>query len=360
MNRLGTTVVVATHNDALVARHPARALRLEHGRLVGDGRCACRGRSRICVRSACARRGFDDLGLRRALSDRLLPVLVAAMAFLAALALAGAVAAASLAAHWQEGAAAALTVQVPHPGEPRLRARRHPAAIASLGAAARIAPASRARAPLPADGIGRLAAALARHARPARSSLPLPAVIQVRLAGPGGRSRRAARRALAAVAPGTHRGKPWRLDAAADRAGAQPAGLRRARAAAGGAGGGGGDRGGDARRARGAARRDRDRAWARRHRRLHRRALRRPRPLLASIGRRDRGRGLAAGAAGARPASRPRSRAPEAAGPGSWPRPGATCPGSCGSRVPALPLAAAAIGWLTAQGTVRAWLRRLA
>ena len=27
MNRLGTTVVVATHNDALVGRHPARALR---------------------------------------------------------------------------------------------------------------------------------------------------------------------------------------------------------------------------------------------------------------------------------------------------------------------------------------------
>ena len=36
---------------------------------------------------------FDDLGLRRAISDRLLPLLVAAMAFLAALALAGAVAA---------------------------------------------------------------------------------------------------------------------------------------------------------------------------------------------------------------------------------------------------------------------------
>ncbi len=34
MNRLGTTVVVATHNDALVARHPAPALRLHHGRLV--------------------------------------------------------------------------------------------------------------------------------------------------------------------------------------------------------------------------------------------------------------------------------------------------------------------------------------
>ena len=36
MNRLGTTVVVATHNDAMVARHPARALRLSHGRLVSE------------------------------------------------------------------------------------------------------------------------------------------------------------------------------------------------------------------------------------------------------------------------------------------------------------------------------------
>ena len=35
LNRLGTTVVVATHNDALVARHPAAALRLENGRLAG-------------------------------------------------------------------------------------------------------------------------------------------------------------------------------------------------------------------------------------------------------------------------------------------------------------------------------------
>jgi cell division transport system ATP-binding protein len=35
LNRLGTTVVVATHNDALVGRHPAQVLRLSHGRLVG-------------------------------------------------------------------------------------------------------------------------------------------------------------------------------------------------------------------------------------------------------------------------------------------------------------------------------------
>ena len=61
---------------------------------------------------------FDELGLRRAMSDRLLPLLVAAMAFLAALAMAGWFGSAALARHWQEGAGAALTVQVPHADEP--------------------------------------------------------------------------------------------------------------------------------------------------------------------------------------------------------------------------------------------------
>ena len=36
LNRLGTTVLVATRDMALVARHPARALRLAQGRLVVD------------------------------------------------------------------------------------------------------------------------------------------------------------------------------------------------------------------------------------------------------------------------------------------------------------------------------------
>jgi len=62
--------------------------------------------------------GFDDLGLKRALADRMLPLLVAAMTFLAALALAGSAGAAALARHWQSGAAAALTVQVPSPSAP--------------------------------------------------------------------------------------------------------------------------------------------------------------------------------------------------------------------------------------------------
>jgi len=34
LNRLGTTVIVATHNESLVRRHPADALVLEEGRLV--------------------------------------------------------------------------------------------------------------------------------------------------------------------------------------------------------------------------------------------------------------------------------------------------------------------------------------
>src|SRR6476619_6067354 len=71
-------------------------------------------RSRPLLRPA----GFDELGLRRAISDRMLPLLVAAMAFLAALALAGWVGAASLARHWQQGAGSEVTVQVPRPGEP--------------------------------------------------------------------------------------------------------------------------------------------------------------------------------------------------------------------------------------------------
>ena len=36
MNRLGATVIVATHNDSLVARHPAHTLLLHEGQLVRD------------------------------------------------------------------------------------------------------------------------------------------------------------------------------------------------------------------------------------------------------------------------------------------------------------------------------------
>jgi cell division transport system permease protein len=64
----------------------------------------------------------DQLGLRAGVADRLLPTLVGAMSFLAALAIAGALAAATLASHWQGDTASALTVQVTDPADPAANA----------------------------------------------------------------------------------------------------------------------------------------------------------------------------------------------------------------------------------------------
>ena len=155
----------------------------------------CKMAGKIRLRPA----GFDDLGLRRALGDRMLPLLVAAMAFLAALALAGSVGAASLARHWQEGAGSALTVQVPQPA-----ARAGEAADARLQRVVAIlqgTPGIAAARPL-SD------AELTELLRPwlgsgaARLSLPLPAVIEVHLADAGPDLEALAAR-LEAAAPGT-------------------------------------------------------------------------------------------------------------------------------------------------------------
>jgi cell division transport system permease protein len=154
-----------------------------------------RFRSRRLLRPA----GFDELGLRRAIADRILPFLVAAMALLAALALAGWVGAASLARHWQQGAASALTVQVPQPREP-----------AAQGPGSRIdrvvkllvgTPGVTEARPLTDDELAELL-------RPwlgsgvERLALPLPAVIAVRLSDPELGLDPLARR-LDAAAPGT-------------------------------------------------------------------------------------------------------------------------------------------------------------
>ncbi|MCW3476996.1 cell division protein FtsX, partial [Limobrevibacterium gyesilva] len=142
---------------------------------------------------------FDDLGLRRGLGDRMLPLLVAAMAFLAALALAGSVGAASLARHWQEGAGSALTVQVPHPGAQAANgsATRLDRVVAALRGAPGIASAR----PL---GDAELADLLRPWlgAGAGKLSLPLPAVIEVHLSGEGPDLPALAAR-LEAAAPGT-------------------------------------------------------------------------------------------------------------------------------------------------------------
>lgn len=130
--------------------------------------------------------GFDELGLRRAFSDRLLPLLVGAMAFLAALAVAGAVAAAALAQHWQGGALLVLTAQVPRPRDIAPDSAAGDTRLARAVAALRATP-----------GVGSVRALdeaeLAGLLRPwlgdagaggaaAAAALPLPGVIEVRLA----------------------------------------------------------------------------------------------------------------------------------------------------------------------------------
>ena len=141
---------------------------------------------------------FDDLGLRRALSDRLLPALVAAMTFLAALTLAGAIAAASVAEHWQTGAAAVLTVQVPQPAAAAGEGTRLDRVVAIL----RGSPGIAAVRVLSVAELSDLLRPWLGNATQA-SALPLPAVVEVRLSPGEPEPDGALQARLAAAAPGT-------------------------------------------------------------------------------------------------------------------------------------------------------------
>jgi cell division transport system permease protein len=153
-----------------------------------------RGRNRL-LRPA----GFDELGLRRAISDRMLPFLVAAMGFLAALALSGWVGAAALASSWQAGAASALTVQVPQPGDPA--AQGAGTRVARVLAALRAAPYVAEARPLTEDELAKLLRPWLGTGAD-RLAIPLPAVIAVRLSDSGADIDALARQ-LDALAPGT-------------------------------------------------------------------------------------------------------------------------------------------------------------
>ena len=147
--------------------------------------------------------GFDDLGLRRALSDRLLPLLVAAMTFLAALAFAGAVATSTLAEHWQTGAEAELTIQVPTPSDPASAspAAGHPSRLEAVLAVLHAEPGIVSAHAMTADDLATL---LKPWLGPTGSALalPLPAVISVELAA-GGAVPSGLARKLQAAAPET-------------------------------------------------------------------------------------------------------------------------------------------------------------
>ncbi len=129
----------------------------------------------------------------------MLPFLVAAMAFLAALALSGWVGAAALANSWQAGAASTLTVQVPQPDDPAAQGggTRLVRVLATLRAAPGIA---EARA-LSQDELAKLLRPWLGTGAD-RLAIPLPAVIAVRLADSGDGVDALARQ-LDALAPGT-------------------------------------------------------------------------------------------------------------------------------------------------------------
>jgi cell division transport system permease protein len=111
----------------------------------------------------------DPIGLRGALADRLLVALIAAMALFATCAVAGHEAVSQLAKRWQQGANAAVTVQIPNPTPARMEA-----ALEVLRA-------------LPAVGEAQAVdtARMAELLRPWLgdvAGLPLPGVIELRLA----------------------------------------------------------------------------------------------------------------------------------------------------------------------------------
>ena len=299
----------------------------------------------------------DDLGVRRALADRLLPFLVAAMAFLAALALAGAVAAESLAEHWRGSGAAVLTVQVPDPGVPGDADSR----VARAAALLRADPAVAAVRLLSEEELqGLLRPWLGTSG--GRIALPLPAVLEVRMlaaAGPDSVGARLDANLLAArldaATPGTlvDEHGAWlgrlgalarSLQACAALATAVVACVAAAVVAV-------------ATRAGLSARRD---AIAVVHGLgatdgyIAGRFARRATALAAA--------GAALGTLAAVPllASLAQLAAPFAT-PGAGEDGGVPdfLPLALWLRLAALPLAAAAIGWLTAQGTVRSWLLRL-
>jgi cell division transport system permease protein len=285
----------------------------------------------------------DDLGVRRALAGWLLPSLVAAMAFLAALALAGAVAAENLAQRWR-GSDAVLTVQVPSPGSPADGGSR-------VSRAARLLRAEPGLAAVRLLGETELEALL----RPwlggdeGQIALPLPAVLEVKV--PGGVDLAALAQRLDEAAPGTLLDEhgPWlrrlgalarSLEASAALATAVVAGVAAAVVAV-------------ATRAGLSARRE---AIAIVHDlgatdsyiagRFAQRAT-----LLA-------GAGALIGTLAALPLLAELAHLAASFGVPAGSE-GNALPAGLLARLAALPLAAAMIGWLTAQGTVRRWLRRL-
>jgi cell division transport system permease protein len=143
-------------------------------------------------------RRVDHLGLRSAMAERLTPILIGAMSFLAALAIAGSLAASSLAGQWTENTGTALTVQVPQPSDKSQEGKttRLQAVLNLLRNASDVAG---AKALSGAELNALLQPWLGEDAQ--KLALPVPAVITANWTGDGPPD--ALRGAVEAVAPGT-------------------------------------------------------------------------------------------------------------------------------------------------------------
>ena len=145
----------------------------------------------------------DDLGLRKLLGQEMLPLLVAAMAFLAALSIGGALEAQAVSRHWQAGAARSATVLVPNPEQPLPRRDNGPE-ITRFDAVLRVLRPNQDLAqvrPVPPEELGRLLGPWLGTGTDPRM-LRLPGVIALRLERDDV-DLAAIGQQVAAVAPGT-------------------------------------------------------------------------------------------------------------------------------------------------------------
>ena len=173
LNKVGTTVLVATHDDSLVSRFGHPALVLDGGELRRADpltRCAKRStrhddRTRPYLPGAAA-------GTRRI--EPLRPWIVAAMVYVAAFALAAALAIESAERGWNGALAGRISVQVPPPAD------RAAAPVAEIVGLLRATPAIAEAAPIE-DTASRSLLEPWLGAGAALDTLPLPTLIDVRL-----------------------------------------------------------------------------------------------------------------------------------------------------------------------------------
>ena len=106
LNKTGTTVVIATHNNALVEKFGHPILRLDDGELSVRPQARYQGNELVFSR-------HSDLPFERDQSTRFLPWIVALMVFLGALMFAAALVVSDAVDTWDSSLTGRMTIQIP-------------------------------------------------------------------------------------------------------------------------------------------------------------------------------------------------------------------------------------------------------